>query len=55
MVLILLWVGRRFLGFEFDKKILAAGAQFLAVLLAFLRGVLGNRAFFDGNLLVKLW
>jgi hypothetical protein len=37
------------------KKILGAGLRVLAVLRVFLRGVLGNRAFFDGNLLVKLW
>jgi hypothetical protein len=31
------------------------GYDFLAVLLAFLRGVLKNRVLFDGNLLVDLW
>jgi hypothetical protein len=55
MLLILLLVGRWFFGFQFDKKNLGGWAASLAVLLAFLRGVLENRAFFDGNLLVKLW
>jgi hypothetical protein len=41
--------------FEFDKKIVGAGVRFLAVLWAFLRGVLENGVFFDGNLLVDLW
>jgi hypothetical protein len=43
------------LGSNLTKKFLGVGARFLAVLRAFLRGVLENRAFFDGNLLVKLW
>ena len=56
MVLILLLVGRWFLGFEFEKKkFWGLGREILALLRAFLRGVLGNRAFFDGNLLVNLW
>jgi hypothetical protein len=46
IMLILLSVGRWFFGFEFDKKILGAGLRVLAVLRVFLRGVLGNRAFF---------
>jgi hypothetical protein len=43
-------------GFEFDKKKSGGlGREFLAVLRAFLRGVLEIRVFFDGNLLVDLW
>jgi hypothetical protein len=55
MVLILLLVGDGFLGSNLTKKIWVAGVRVLAVLRAFLRGVLKNRVFFDGNLLVRLW
>jgi hypothetical protein len=55
MVLILLLAGRGFLGSNLTKKIWGTGARVWAVLLVFLRGVLENRAFFDGNLLVDLW
>jgi hypothetical protein len=37
------------------KNSVGRAAVFLAVLLAFLRGVLEIRVFFDGNLLVNLW
>jgi hypothetical protein len=37
------------------KKFRGAGLRFIAVLWAYLRGVLEIRAFFDGNLLVDLW
>jgi hypothetical protein len=49
MVLILLLVGRGFLGSNLTKKILAGWLRVLAVLRAFLRGVLEIRVFFDGN------
>jgi len=55
MVLILLLAERRFLGSNLTKKFLRAGLRVLAVLRAFLRGVLEIRVFFDGNLLVDLW
>jgi hypothetical protein len=55
MVLILLWWGDGFLGSKLTKKIWRGGVRFLAVLLVFLRGVLENCVFFDGNLLVDLW
>jgi hypothetical protein len=55
MVLILLWWGDGFLGSNLTKKSGGGGGRFLAVLQAFLKGVLKNRVFFDGNLLVDLW
>jgi hypothetical protein len=55
MVLILLLVGGDFFGSNLTKSFWEAGLRFLAVLRAFLRGVLENRVFFDGNLLVDLW
>jgi hypothetical protein len=48
-------VGRGFLGSNLTKKIRGLGFEVLAVLRAFLRGVLENGVFFDGNLLVDLW
>jgi hypothetical protein len=41
--------------FEFEKNLRGLGCRFLALLRAFLRGVLEIRVFFDGNLLVDLW
>jgi hypothetical protein len=55
MLLILLSVGRWFLGFNLTKKFWGNEQRFLAVLQAFLRGVLEIRVFFDGSLLVDLW
>jgi hypothetical protein len=54
-VLILLLAGRGFPGSNLTKKIWRLGFEVLAVLRAFLRVVLKNRVFFDGNLLVDLW
>jgi len=55
MVLILLWVGRWVFGVQFDKKNLGDwGASFGCFARVF-EGDLENRAFLDGNLLVKLW
>jgi hypothetical protein len=55
MVSILLWWGDGFWGSNLTKKSGGDGAGFLAVLRAFLRGLVKNRVFFDGNLLVDLW
>jgi hypothetical protein len=44
-----------FWGSNSTKKFRGTEARILAVLRAFLRGVLENRVFFDGNLLVDLW
>jgi nucleoside-diphosphate-sugar epimerase len=55
MVLILLLGGDGFWGSNLTKKILGDWGRVLAVLLVFLRGVLENCVFFDGNLLVDLW
>jgi hypothetical protein len=55
MVLILLLARDGFLSSNLTKKIWQAGVRVLAVLRAFLRGVLEIRVFFDGNLLVDLW
>jgi hypothetical protein len=55
MVLILLLAGDGFFNSKLTKKILGDRARVLVVLLAFLRGVLEIRVFFDGNLLVDLW
>jgi hypothetical protein len=44
-----------FWGFNLTKKSWGLNGGFLALLRAFLKGVLENRAFFDGNSLVKLW
>jgi hypothetical protein len=55
MALILLWWGDGFLDSNLTKKIWRAGLRVLAVLRAFLRGVLRFHVFFDGNLLVDLW
>jgi hypothetical protein len=55
MALILLLGGDGFWGSNLTKKSGGDGAGFLAVLRAFLRGLVKNRVFFDGNLLVDLW
>jgi nucleoside-diphosphate-sugar epimerase len=47
--------GDGFLGSNLTKKIWQAGVRVLAVLRAFLRGVLQFHVFFRGNLLVDLW